>query len=396
LAWLAIAATEQYARSGRRAALLAGTASAILMIETRQILLPFVPLLPVLGLLRARFAAARQPSFWIATAVLLGAVLLRLFDSAQESDQVGHMASIWPRLAHPDAIALAVMRNPIVDLPRFAVHLLPLYVIGAVWLIRHSWAGRFLIVAALWLFASSLWLYEGQNVAFMFRLPALTVWLFVAGLGAWRCAELVLQSLPGVPAPRWSIAVYAGTAAALCFAPVLQPGWAILREQRPLTREYEYIRDMVPRLPREFTLVSGVPSGAAVPAYEFPYHLFADAGVVVHRSGNHGPRLFLHGVFCRAYSLVELLGAQHGYDLFILPPDEQRRVFAALGRTDSQGFAVPAEDRQECRRLLAGATPIVEPRRINAMPHDPPFVMFGVDDFAVQFYELPPEAAAER
>ena len=124
---------------------------------------------------------------------------------------------------------------------------------------------------------------------------------------------------------------------------------------------------------------------------EFPYHLFEEAGVTVYRSGNHGPRLFLHGVYCRAYSLVELFGAQHGYDLFAMAPEQRRRMFAAFGRTDSQGFAVPAEDRPECRRLLEGATPIGDPVRIAATPHDPPFVMFGVDAFDVQFYELPPQ-----
>lgn len=387
LAWLAIAAMERHARDGRRAALVASAAAAVLMLQTRQIMLAFVPVILVLGLLRTGRGIRQPPAFWIAAAVPLGAGLLRLVVASQQSDQAGHLASVWTRLASIDALSLALARNPIVDLPRFAIHLLPLYLAGAVWLWRDSPAGRGMVGAALWLFVSSLWIYEGQNVAFMFRMPALTVWLFVAGLGAWRSAEWLRRRAPRLPAG----ALYAAVVAVLCLAPTLQPGWAILRERRPLIREYEYVRSMVAQLPRRFTLVSDVPRGAGVPAYEFPYHLLADAGVQVHGSADEGPRLFLNGVFCRSYSLVELLDAAHGYDLFTGP--HRDRIFDAFGRTDSQGFAVPAEERPECRRLLEGATPLGTPLRIPAAPHDPPFVMFGVDAFDIQFYELPSAAA---
>ncbi len=388
LAWLAIAAMEQYAGSGKRAALVASAAAAALMIETRQILFAFVPVFPLLGLLRARFRVLRQWHFWAATGVMFAVLMLRIAASLQDRVQAWHISSIVERLSSFDAIALAITRHPMLDL-RFATHLLPLYIIGAAWLIRQSWAGRFFVVAAVGLFASSLWLYEGQDVAFMFRMPVLTVGLFIAGLGAWSCAEFLLRRLSGFwPLnSRLRIPVYGAVAGALCFAPALQPGWAILGEVDPLTREYAYIKTMLPVLPHEITLVTG--EDWRGPSYQFPIHLLEDAGIVIHQRGSDAPRIFLHGVYCTAYSMAEVVGFNSMTEALALPKPTLKRMVAALATTRPEGFSVPAVDRPECRRLLEGATPIGTPLRIPAFPQDPPFVLFGVDTIDLQFYRLP-------
>jgi hypothetical protein len=383
LAWLALAAGEHFASEGRRASLVVCTAAAVLMIETRQIMFAFIPLFPLWILVRGQKAQRRELA--VASGVMFLALVFRVAISCTDPGQAAHMGSVLSRLASWDALALAVTQHPMIA-PSLAAYLWPLYAVAAVWLVRHSWTSRLLLGSLVALTLSSLWLYEGQNVALMFRMPVLTVAVFCAGLGGWRITA-ALRS----PWPSLTGGVFA---AALGIAPIFLPGWALLNAISPLTREYQYVRDVIPSLPRRITLVPGIDNlHYPTPAYELPVHLFEDAGIALDQAGSGAPRVFLRGVICRAYSLQEILpGIEIGYNMHSVDPALLERILEAFATTGPSSFDVPSQERPECQRLMRGATPIGEPRMIEPVPQDAPFELYGPEPIVLQLYLLPADA----
>jgi hypothetical protein len=392
-AWLGIAGLVAYADERRPAQLVLGTAAVILMIYTRQIMLALLPFAFALALARRRELLRERP--FMAAAALCGVlVVLHLVLLGSHPDQAFHLRSLAVRFPTLGIVTAALRHHPLFDVGLYQPMFVPLWLIGMIVVWRDSLFGKCFVACFAAQFVATLWLYEGLNVALMFRMPLLTIGCALAGVGFARVVAGV-ETRSGVQASRWMALAFG---ALVLVVPLARPGWRLVTELRPLTHEYRLIQRSAPLLPERAVLVLLAGGGIDRPGYEFPTHVLRGAGVelVEHTSADvvaqgklDEPLVFLRGDACYAYSLIELSN--------IPPPIEFASIIATIGEDAANqrvpaNLVIPAGMRPECELMLRGAEPIGELVRVPARPFDVPFVVYGVDELELGFYRVTPDA----
>lgn len=402
LAWIGLAAMYDYGHDQQVSRLLLTTAALILMLHTRQIMLVVLPFPFVLAVAQRR-SLLRDPWFWAAIIVCSFVLVLRLFVLASNPDQTFHLRSIAARMSSLGIVLAALRHHPLFDVGLYQPLFVPLWVVGLVATWRSSSVGRWFVVCFAAMFVSTLWTYEGRNVALMFRMPLLTCACVLAGVGFQRLLVLAERRF-GAQRSRWITGVSAGV---IALAPLALPGWRIVDELRPLTREYRMIQAAAPSLPKRFILVVNAGGGIDRPSYQFPTHLLRGAGIEViertpqnlldeqhfdqpHLDQPHSdqPLIFFRGVACYAYSLIELAD---------IPTLDFATIIRTIGETAAShrvpaDLLIPAQMRPECAVLLDGARLLGDLVRVPARPHDVPFELYGVQEIEMGFYQVTPEA----
>lgn len=392
MAWIGIAGMVDYAESERRSRLVMATAALILMMYTRQIMLALLPFAFVLALAQRRSLLGDR---WFRAAIAsCGALLLlRMAVLASNPDQTFHVASLAVRFPSLAIVGATLRHHPLFDLGLYQPAFVPLWLIGVVAVWRDSTLGRWFVVLFAASFVSTFWLYEGRNVALMFRMPLLTIACALAGVGFARIVAALARRV-GPARARTSAAI---GGALILLVPLVLPGWRIVDELRPLTREYRQIQASAPALPTSIVLIVNAGGGIDRPGYQFPTHLLRGAGIelveqtphdVVRNGKLDEPLIFFRGTACYAYSLIELSN---------IPTLEFASIIATIGESAANherpaDLVVPATMRPECVTLLEGATPIGEQVRVPARPDDVPFELYGVDELEMGFYRVTPAA----
>jgi hypothetical protein len=232
---------------------------------------------------------------------------------------------------------------------------------------------------------SSLWLFEGQAVAFTFRLPVIALGQIIAGMGAYALAAAAASRAPRLGSSKGPAVALA---LALAGAPLVQPGFRIVREVSSQTREYAYLRELAASWPADSTIAIEH-TREPLPSYEFPAHLFPTARVVslenlAPRAFLDGPVFFLVGLQCRAYALEETGIAQR--DPRTLSP-ALRSEFGAFPEFDPA--TIPTKPRRFRTALQAHGKQYGTPRTIETPRQlDSPFALYGSDTTEIAFYEL--------
>jgi hypothetical protein len=397
LLWIGLAGMLDYAERGRTSRLLLATAALILMLYTRQIMLAMLPFAFVLALAQRR-TLLREPKFLASGVVCAGLIALHLVVLGNHPDQAFHIRSLAVRFPDVGVVVATLRHHPLFDLGLYQPLFVPLWLVGSVAVWRSSALGKWFVLFFAAQFVATFWLYEGRNVALMFRVPLLTIACVLAGVGFQRCLALAERLPAAQRSPRIAGSVAGVGGAAILLVPLALPGWRIVDELRPLTHEYRLIQARLALLPERFILIANAGGGIDRPGYQFPLHLLRGAGLdvqqntaqdVVRNNRLDEPLIFLRGDACYAYSLIELSD--------IPEPIDFANIIATIGEAAAnhelpEGLVVPAKMRDECELLLRGATPIGELVRVPARPLDVPFVLYGVDELEMGFYRVTPEA----
>lgn len=396
MAWIGLAGLYDYAESGRKSRLLLGTAALILMLHTRQIMLVILPFAFLLAFVKGPRERVRSPLF-LGAVLLCGAlILLRLSVLGTNPDQAFHLRSIAVRFSSVGIVIGTFLHHPLFDVFLYQPFFVPLWLIGAIAAWRSSNVGRTFVLFFAAMFISTLWLYEGRNVALMFRMPLLTVASALGGIGF---AQLFAQLERRFDRP-WAIRMAAGCGALMVGLPFVLPGFAIVKTLRPLLHEYRKIQATTPFLPKRMVLVANRSGGIDRPGYQFPMHILRGAGIAVDeytpdeviQRDKLGERLFFfRGVACYAYSPIEL---SH------LPALDFATIIKAVGEPAAnheipKNISIPSEMREECTILLQGARLVGDLVRVPGRPSDPPFLVYGAPELEMGFYEIKPEAVRE-
>ena len=383
LSFVALAAFEAYRTTPRRPLLVVAAAALVLMVSTKGIMLASIPCVAAIALVRAR-PGQRRALLW-ALLPVGPMTLLRIPDWWQQQGvyRMGQRLSL-------DSAMVAFHTHPLLD-PRGPLLLItPFLLAGTYVLLRRSWKTRVVVASLAFLFASSYLLFEGQPVVFTFRLPLLTLAIVVAGIGAAVAFDRASERLAGHALGRWGEVVAAGVLVVLT---MLAPGFDIVRVVSAQTGEYEFIRSVVDRLPRSFTLIR-LPEGIPHPSYAFPVHLLTRAGisasVATYPAALDAPRdrplVFLAGLECWGYSFLELTA----------PPNPATWQNVTYGPTYGEflrtaGTMVPSGERQECRTIRERGAEIVAGTQVATPTHaDAPFIYYAADETHLEFLLLPP------
>ena len=383
LSFVALAALEAYRTAPNRAYLVASSVALVLMVATKGIMIASLPCVVAIGLVRSR--PEQRRAVLLSVLPLLPMLIVRLPDWWQE----GGVFRVAQRMTS-DVLRIAVWTHPLLD-PRGPFCLVvPLLIAGVVVLLRRSWGTRVIVAALAFLFASSFLLFEGQAVVFTFRLPVLTMAIVVAGIGVASIVDLATVRRPTGFARRWR---YPAGALLLIGLTVLSPGFDIVRTVSAQTLEYDFIRSLTPLLPRKLTRVR-LPEGVPHPSYAFPNHLVAQAGIsssvatfptAMRPAGANSPLIFLAGLECWGYSLLE-----------VMPPgDTAAWGNVTYGPTYGEfprlaGLVIPATERVECRELRRGATRLGAARAISTDSQaEAPFVYYAADTVPLEMLILP-------
>lgn len=385
LSFIALAALEAYRTTPRRALVIISAAALVLMVSTKGILLVSVPCIAGIGLVRTR-PEHRRAVLWSLLPVIPFIILLRIPDWAQQQG-VYRMSQ---RLTL-DSAMVAFHTHPLLD-PRGPVFVIaPLLVVGMVALLRRSWSTRIVLASLVFLFASSYLLFEGQPVVFTFRLPVLTLAIVVAGIGAATMLDRARAQWGGVWLGRGPELAAACLLAALT---VLAPGFDIVRTVSAQTGEYEFIRSVTDRLPRDFTLIR-LREGIPHPSYAFPHHLLERAGIsasveiypaALDAADTGRPRVLLAGLECWGYSSLELA----------TPPEPPTWRTVTYGPTYGEflripGATIPSGERPECQEVRRRGASVVAARDVPTPSYaDAPFVYYSSDTTRLEFLLLPP------
>jgi hypothetical protein len=377
----ALAAIEAYRSTPRRPLLVLLACATTLMIDTKPMMLMSVPCVALLGYLRA--PPGHRRAVLIALSGALPVLALRLFDGLQRP--YGEY-TLGQRL-QPTALAIAAETHPFFD-PRGPIYVfLPLLAAGLVWLYRWGRDGRAVIVCLAWLFLSSFLLMEGQSVSLIFRLPVLTLAIVVEGIGAWLLVRTAAARVTGAAAVR---GVTASLLLLLALAPVVEPGFSVVREVSSPTREYDYLRGLATRLPPGVTFVT-TRMGPRSPA--FPAHLFSRVGARVTKlkwltreDFDRGPVLFFHGLECAAYYFAE--SQPPNFDV----ARARRSWQPGIGTFPRfEDIEAPADPRPVCEQLIAGATPWDVPTAVSTPRQlESPMIVYGHDTTTLQVFQLRP------
>lgn len=381
LSFIAFAALEAYRTTPRRALLMISAAALVLMVSTKGIMLVSIPCVAAIGLVRA-LPEQRRAVLWSLLPVIPVTVLLRMPDWAQQQG-VYRMSQ---RLTL-DSAMVALHTHPLLD-PRGPVLLIaPLLIVGMVALLRRSWETRVVVASLAFLFASSYLLFEGQAVVFTFRLPVLTLAIVVAGIGAATVIDRARERWAGSRGPELA------AAALLAALTVLAPGFDIVRTASAHTHEYEFIKSVTDRLPRDFTLIR-LREGIPHPSYAFPHHLLDRAGIsasvaiypaALDAPDTGRPRVLLAGLECWGYSSLELT----------TPPTPPSWRTVTYGPTYGEflripGAEVPAGERPECQEVRRRGARVVAARDVSTPSYaDAPFVYYASDTTRLEFLILP-------
>jgi hypothetical protein len=378
--FVALAALETYRTMPRRACLIASAAALVLMLSTKEILVASLPCIVAISLVRTR--PEHRRAVLLSAMPALPMLVLRFPEWRAEFASAGRLSQ---RMAW-DMLEVAARTHPLLD-PRGPLWLVaPFLIAGIVVLTRRSRETRIVVAALALLFASSFLLFEGQAVVFTFRLPVLTLALAVAGIGA----ASILELAAGLLDLRWA---YPASALLLIFLTMASPGFDIVRTASAQTLEYDYIRSLIPLLPRTLTLVR-LPQGHLQPSYMFPRHLLAQGGisssdasypVATPSTDGKAPLVFLLGLQCWGYSSLEVMGpdpATYFRDFTYRPTYGE---FPQLA-----GLAIPAAERVECQQIRGVGRPIGARREISTPAQaEAPFVYYAADITPLEAVVLP-------
>lgn len=392
MAWIGFAGMVAYAETEQRSRLVMATAALILMMYTRQIMVALLPFAFLLALGQRR-TLLRERWFLAAGGLCAALLLLRLAALGSNPDQTFHVASLAVRFPNLAIVGATIRHHPLFDVGLYQPAFVPLWTIGAVAVWRASSLGRSFLVLFAVAFVTTFWLYEGRNVALMFRMPLLTIACVLAGVGFERIVRVLVRRLG--PARARTSAAIGGSLIAL--APLAMPGWTIVAELRPLTREYRHIQANTHALPSPMLLLVSAGGGIERPGYQFPTHLLRGAGIEMATQTPHDviangkldePLIFFRGTACYAYSLIELSN---------IPQLDFASIIAVIGESAANHrlpdeLVVPARMRPECVTLLEGATLLGELVRVPARPDDVPFELYGVEELEMGFYRVTPAA----
>lgn len=384
LSLIALAALEAYRTTPRRALLVITSAALVLMVSTKGIMLVSIPCIAAIGLVRAR-PEQRRAVLWSLLPVVPVTLFLRIPDWAQQQG-VYRMSQ---RLSL-DSAMVAFHTHPLLDPRGPLVLIAPLLIVGILALLRRSWSTRVVVASLAFLFASSYLLFEGQPVVFTFRLPVLTLAIVVAGIGAATVLDHARTRWAGPRATRGPELAAAGLLVALT---VLSPGFDIVRTVSAHTQEYEFIRSVTDRLPRNFTLIR-LREGIPHPSYAFPHHLLEQAGIsasvaiypaALDAADPGRPRVLLAGLECWGYSSLELT----------TPPSPPSWRTVTYGPTYGEflripGADIPAGERPECQEVRRRGARVVAARDVATPSYaDAPFVYYASDTTRLEFLLLP-------
>jgi len=385
LSFIALAALEAYRTTPRRALLIVSTAALVLMVSTKGIMLASIPCIAAIGLVRAR-AEQRRAVLWSLLPVIPVILLLRVPEWSQQQG-VYRMSQ---RLTM-DSAMVAFHTHPLLDTRGPVWLIAPPLIVGMFVLLRRSWETRIVLASFAFLFASSYLLFEGQPVVFTFRLPVLTLAVVVAGIGAAAVVDRARARWIGNGLARGP---ELAAAALLIALTIVAPGFDIVRTVSAHTQEYEFIRSVIDRLPRSFTLIR-LREGIPHPSYAFPHHLLERAGisasVAVHPAAldatdSGQPRVLLAGLECWGYSSLELS----------TPPEPPTWRTVTYGPTYGEflripGAEIPSGERPECQEVRRRGARVVAARDVATPSYaDAPFVYYASDTTRLEFLLLPP------
>jgi hypothetical protein len=391
---VALLAMDVHLVTRQRWALVAATCALVLMVNTRQTLYLFVPLIYLLALCRRRARELLQPTFLASTLVVVAASAYRVGATVGDSGDRVTLEALPVVLSTPSLVGMMLRFHPLLDVGRFGPAGTALVAVGLWRCLRRAGVTRALGLWFLVIFVTTLpFGLPTPGVEFGFRMPAFGLAAVVAGVGGAWIFDAVLRRTTKVSAV-WTAA--AGALGGIALLPVVTPSWSSVRTVAADFEEYQFIRDVAPSLPRD-VVIARLPAQEPMPSYSMTESAVAGAGlhyriVDVQRLtlADFGrPVLFLAGVQCWGYSLAERAGVDVHSPGAVA---ELLRRFGPLllGREPwTSGPIPPPGPRPECAALMERASP-VGPRALKHPTQDVPFVIYREDPLPLQFYALAP------
>ncbi len=388
----ALAATELAAALGSRCFLAAGVAAALAAILARQTLYPwpfFLVAMLVERRLRGGRGLTRMAIGLAGAALLLPTLALALATLRKSSNEV--LLFAWKlALERPSLARSMILEHPLLDARRLSP-LVTAFAPICLWAVTRRRAIRVALLTSLAVMAlvTLPMVLRSRGVCWSFRLPLYALAVALAGVGL-NAADVWIATRTGWLRHR---VLALSLAAALLGA----LGRGTIDNSRPDAElaEYRAVREAFAAMPRPFAALSaGVRKPA--PTDKLIGSLAARAGVPLLEPQDPapaGPWIFVEGVGCHAYSILELMGdpGEAGGERYV------QTIGAALD--PAQGFGTqlvrrPAGIRPECEeleaRLLAGPRPpSVRDGPEISVEDDPPMAIFDVPRIRLRFFTSP-------
>lgn len=388
-ALLGLILIDHYATSRKLASLFGATVALSLLAHSRQTFYLIPPCAFLLLLARSGTRELKNPWFWLSGLTVLAVLIDRVMETAGRES--GALPKILEVIVNPALLAPVFANHPVFDVVRFGA--LPVLTLASLfWASRAGRVPQALLVAFVINFVATYTCgFSSPGVEFAQRMPVVALASLLAAMFAAHLVETRVD-----PAKQTRVTLL--SAAFLFALPVALPGWQSVRSITTDYREYLEVESMIHDLPPSFTLVN-LPSPDILQGYSRYAALLRRSGKRVRvvapsaLTSAQEPLIFLEGVECWTYTFRELIGVRDGVsgrevdERTLLRRRGLHFERSLFGREPAPIRPVPRM-REECARLLPGATPIGRGRVIVNPDDDPPFLYYASPRVPVRFYRL--------